>query len=76
MRITLTIADDVLSAAREIAAAESRTLGQVISALARQGLASGASERPMRNGVPLLQVRSGAPPVTSELVRELQEELR
>jgi len=29
----------------------------------------------MRNGVPLLSVRSGAPRVTSELVRQLMEEL-
>jgi hypothetical protein len=34
-----------------------------------------ASNRKTRNGVPLLSVRKGAPRVTSELVRQLQEEL-
>ena len=30
---------------------------------------------PTGNGVPLLRVRPGAPPVTPELVRQLQDEL-
>ena len=33
------------------------------------------SSRKTRNGVPLLPMRPGAPRVTSELVRQLQEEL-
>ncbi len=33
------------------------------------------SGRATRNGVPLLPVRPGAPRVTSELVRQLMEEL-
>jgi hypothetical protein len=76
MRTTLAIDDDVLAAAKEMAASERKSVGEVISALARQALRPTASARTMRNGVPLLVVRPGAPRVTSELVRQLQEELQ
>ncbi len=75
MRITLRIDDDVLSAAREIAASQNRTVGEIISSLARRALNPGASERQTRNGVPLLPVRAGTPRVTSELVYQLRKEL-
>ena len=39
MRTTVTIDDDVLQAAKEIATAQSRSLGTVLSDLARRGLA-------------------------------------
>jgi hypothetical protein len=38
VRTTVSIDDDVLRAARERAAREGRTLGEVLSTLARQGL--------------------------------------
>jgi hypothetical protein len=76
MRTTLTIDDDVLSAAREMAAAQDKTVGEVISLLARQGLNPVASRRTTRNGVPLLPVRKGSVRVTSELIHQLREELR
>jgi hypothetical protein len=75
MRTTLSIDDDVLSAAKEIAAMEKTTVGEVISALARRGLSPVASRRKTRNGVPLLPVRTGTATVTSELVQRLREEL-
>ena len=76
MRTTLSIDDDVLSAAKEMAAAEDKTVGEVISSLARRGLNPTESRRQTRNGVPLLPVRAGAKRVTSELVHQLREELR
>jgi hypothetical protein len=76
MRTTLPIDDDVLAAAKEMAATESKSVGQVISALAREAMKPAPSRRATRNGVPLLPVRSGGQRVTSELVRQLQEELR
>jgi hypothetical protein len=76
MRTTLTIDDDVLSAAKEMAVSQNRTVGEVISSLARQGLNPAASRRKTRNGVPLLPVRASTPRVTSELVHQLREELR
>lgn len=75
MRTTLAIDDDVLSAAKEMAATENKTVGQVISALARQALSPQESKAKTRNGVPLLKVRNRTTRVTSELVRQMSEEL-
>ena len=75
MRTTLAIDDDVLAAAREMADAEGKSIGEVISELARKAMRPTASKLATRNGIPLLPVRPGTPRVTSELVRQLQEEL-
>ena len=75
MRTTLAIDDDVLSAAKELAAMENKSVGQVISSLARHALAPAESRGKTRSGVPLLKVRKGAPRVTSELVHRLREEI-
>lgn len=75
MRTTLAIDDDVLSAAKHLAERDNKSVGEVISALARQGLARAATrgQRAERNGIPLL--RRGATPVTLELVNQLRDEL-
>ena len=75
MRTTLAIDDDVLAAARHLAEREQRTIGEVISALARLGL-SRASRAPLpeRNGIPLVRGREDAQPVTLELVNRLRDE--
>lgn len=75
MRTTLAIDDDVLAAAKELAATERKSVGEVISALAREAMRPAPIRRSTRSGVPLLPIRPGAPRVTSELVRQLQEEL-
>jgi len=75
MRTTLVIDDDVLSAAKEMAAMENKSVGEVISSLARRALSPAVCKVKTRNGVPLLEVREGAPRVTSELVQQLREEL-
>ncbi len=74
MRTTLAIDDDVLEAAKGIAAAEGKTVGEVVSALARRSLRPAASPR-SRNGVPLLPVKRGAKTVTPEQVNKLRDEL-
>jgi hypothetical protein len=75
MRTTLAIDDDVLAAARHLAEREHRSIGEVISALARQGLAGGAwRTQTERNGIPLLPRRKAAVPVTPELVNRLRDE--
>ena len=73
MRTTLDIDDDVLSAAKELAAAQKSTAGQVISDLARQALTR-PIDGPLvyRNGFWMLPSRGGV--VTSELVKRLAEE--
>ncbi len=76
MRTTLAIDDDVLAAAKHLAERERKTVGEVISALARQGLTrSTRGAKAERNGVPLLPIRRGATPVTMELVNQLRDEL-
>lgn len=75
MRTTLAIDDDVLSAAKHLAVREHKSMGEVISALARQGLArQGSSTRGERNGIPLLASGRQAAPVTLELVNQLRDE--
>ena len=75
MRTTLTIDDDVLGAAKGLAARQNKSLGEVISALSRQALKPTATGGKARNGVPLLPVRAGSVRVTLELVNELRDEL-
>jgi hypothetical protein len=75
MRTTLTIDDDVLAAAKALADVQHKTTGEVISALARQALQPSPQERRYRNGVPLLEVKPNATPVTMELVNRLRDEL-
>jgi hypothetical protein len=75
MRTTLDIDDDVLQAAKEIAAAEGRTAGKVLSELARKGLTPMRQKVRVRNGVPLLQPPApGTPPLTMKRVNELRDE--
>ena len=73
MRTTLDIDDDLLTAAEAIARERGKTLGAVISELARAAL-----HKPLdvsyRNGVPLLPVRGEGAPVTLEIVNELRDE--
>jgi len=75
MRTTLAIDDDVLAAAKHLAERERRTVGEVISTLARQGLSRvGRSARAERNGIPLLPSQKHAVPVTLALVNQLRDE--
>ena len=75
MRTTLSIDDDVLFAAKSLAEREQKTLGEVISALARQALIREPPSRKARNGVPLLTAHKGAGPVTLALVNQLRDEI-
>lgn len=73
MRTTLSLDEDVLIAARAIAGQQGRTLGEVISDLARRSLQRPAPKAE-RNGIPLLSPRPGAAPVTLEIVNALRDE--
>lgn len=84
MRTTLDIDEDVLAAARELARAKGKTMGEMISDLARKGLTQpsvGFAEAQAGFGegldhplFPLLPSRGG-PPVTTELIRRIQDEI-
>lgn len=75
MRTTLAIDDDVLAAAKELALVQRKSIGEVISILTRKALHPPVPSGKVRNGVPLLAVRPHPPRVTSELVKQLAEEL-
>ena len=74
MRTTVDIDDDVLQAAKELAASRGTTAGRVLSDLARKALEPARSAK-VRNGVPVLPRRpSGSPRPTMKLVNELRDE--
>ena len=73
MRTTLAIDDDVLAAARAIARQKNRSLGEVVSELARAALRPAAAGAE-RNGVPLLPARASGAIVTPDLVNALRDE--
>ncbi|MFZ4534967.1 hypothetical protein [Propionivibrio sp.] len=75
MRTTLSIDDDVLNAVKGLAQTQHRSVGEVLSSLARQALRPVAPSGAVRNGVPLLTPRAGAAPVTSALINQLRDEL-
>jgi len=67
VRTTLDLDDDLLAAARELAAAERRSLGSVVSELARRGLTPARVES--EGDLPVIRVPSGTPAITPEMVR-------
>ena len=86
MRTTLDIDDDILAVVKDLARAEGRTMGQIISDLARRclntpsamaapGMAeAGAAFEAEDELFPRLP-RRGGPPVSNELVRRVQDEI-
>lgn len=76
MRTTIDIDEDVLLAAKELAAARGTTAGKVLSELARRGLTPADAGPPTtRNGVPVMPLRpGGAPRVTMHQVNGLRDE--
>lgn len=75
MRTTLAIDDDVLQAAKAIAHQQRKSIGEVVSDLARRTLRRPQASPPMRNGVPLLAVRDARTLVTPQIVNALRDEL-
>jgi hypothetical protein len=71
MRTTLDIEDDVLQAAKELAAKERSTAGKILSELARKGLHASKNSVPkrIRNGVPVFASRGEV--ITLEHVQRL-----
>lgn len=72
MRTTLELDDDVIAAARELAATERRSLGSVVSELARRGLTPAAVS--VGGDLPVISVPAGSPPITPEMVRRALDE--
>ena len=74
MRTTLDVDEDVLQAAKELAAERGTTAGKVLSELAREALRPRPSKTKVRNGVPVLPPRQGEALVTHAVVERLLDE--
>ena len=77
MRTTLDIADDVLQAARERAQREKKTLGEMISELARRALMTPAEPQGVKEPKAIYGLRPFAPRggiVTNELIDKLRDD--
>lgn len=80
MRTTLDIDDDVLFAAKELAAKERKTAGKILSEFFRRAIQSGepgSSHKPgqpyaLKNGIPILPSRGEV--VTTEHIQRIMEE--
>ncbi|MGB5620298.1 MAG: hypothetical protein WBM78_25890 [Desulfobacterales bacterium] len=74
MRTTVDIEEDVLLAAKEIARQRGKTLGRVLSDLARQSLTR-KSPTSKKHGLPQFPIQPDAGVVTTALVNQLRDEL-
>jgi hypothetical protein len=75
MRTTLDLDEDVIQAAKELAAVRRVTAGRVVSDLVRKALTPTGPVPKVRNGVPLLpRRRPGAPILTMKFINELRDE--
>lgn len=72
MRTTLDLDDGLVAAARELAAAERRSLGSVVSELAQRGLTPARVEAD--GDLPVIRVPAGTPAITPEMVRRALDE--
>jgi hypothetical protein len=73
VRTTLRLDPEILSAARQIAAARSKSIGEVISELARRGLEA-RGKVGARHGFPVFEASKRARPLTLEDVRRDEDE--
>ena len=73
MRTTLDLDEDLLKAAKSLAQSQGKSLGRVISSLARKGLEPRPGSR-RRGGFPTFSVPPDATPLTPELVGKAEEE--
>ena len=72
--VRTTLDEDVLQAAKKIAARRGTTAGKILSELARKGLARRKRGAATRHGVPLLPRREGERAVTLEDVNRLRDD--
>ena len=75
MQTTLTIDDDVLAAAEQLATRRHQTVGEVISSLSRQSLAQDEYVFETENGVPLLPITPYSQRITFEMIEQMKDEL-
>lgn len=74
MRTTLRLDDDVYRAAKSLATAEGRSVGDVISELVRKALGPPPRRRRRPGAFPTFPVSRTAAPLTPEMVKRALEE--
>jgi hypothetical protein len=74
MRTTLTIDDDLLQVAKELATLRRVTMGEVVSELMRKALRPPDDDWKIRNGVPVLPRIADPGTVSMAVVNRLREE--
>lgn len=74
MRTTLQLEDDVFTYAKQLAAAQGKPLGQVVSELARKGIKRSQPKLKTRNGFVLFDVPPGGRTFSLEDLKRAEEE--
>jgi hypothetical protein len=74
MRTTVNIEDEILAAARVLAAERQVSIGAVLSDLARKGLYQVAINPGRVEGFPVFNVSSASTPLTLERVKKLEDD--
>lgn len=74
MRTTLTLANDVYASAKALADGSGKTLGEVISDLARRALRPQRTPRGTADGLPIFDVPPSAPIIAGNRAHELLDE--
>lgn len=68
MRTTINLEDDVLRAVKSLARERGTSLGAIVSSLVREALRP-PERATYEAGFPVFEVREGAAPITSEMVK-------
>ena len=74
MRTTLQLEDDVFIHAKQLAAAQGKPLGAVVSELMRKGIKTSQPKLKTRNGFPLFDVPPGGKTFSLEDVKRAEDE--
>ena len=74
MRVTVSIDDELLDTAREMAAQRNVSLDRLLSDLIRSGLRNTAAADRRTEGFPVFKQRANAKPITLEMVQQAEEE--
>jgi hypothetical protein len=70
MRTTIDLDAEILAAAKKLAAAQSQSIGKIVSELARAGLEARANrDHGSSSGFPVFKVHKGAAPIALEDVK-------
>lgn len=70
MRTTLNLEDDVARVAKALAHEQNKSLGAVVSELARKGLRGGTIYQKKKTGLPVFIVREDSPPISAQDIKK------